>query len=229
MGQEEIKGKLRSAIIEGDEELAGEAAQEALEAGIDPTEAINAAADGLQVLGEKFERMEVYLPELILGGDAMKVCMDTLLPHVKPKEKSEASPAKVVIGTVSGDVHDIGKSLVGAMLSVSGFEVYDLGTDVPSKRFVEKAEEVKAKAIALSSLMSTSAYYQEDVIRYLKDVGLREKYYVVVGGGPITPEWTAQIGADAHGRLATDVPKLLKQLIAEGKTPPLPEPLVAGY
>ncbi len=229
MSNDESKGKLRRAIIEGDEELASKAAQEALDAGIDPMEAINEASESVKVLGEKFERLEVYLPELILGSDAMKACMDILLPHVQKEKQSAAAPARIVIGTVSGDVHDVGKSLVAAMLAVSGFEVYDLGTDIPPKRFVEKAEEVRAKAILLSALMSTSAYYQEEVIRYLKDAGLREKYYVLVGGGVITPPWTAQIGADGHGRLATDVPKLLKQLIADGKTPPLPEPLIVGY
>ncbi len=229
MAKEEIKDKLKNAIIEGDEEVAEEAAKEAIETGIDAMKAIDAAAEGLKVLGDKFEKMEVYLPELILGGDAMKICMDILLPHVDKSKEGGARPAKVVIGTVSGDVHDVGKTLVGAMLSVSGFEVHDLGSDVPAKRFIEKANEINATAIALSALMSTSAYYQEEIIRYLVDAGLRDKYYVVVGGGPITPQWAEQIGADGHGRLATDVPKLLKQIIAEGNPPPLAKPLVTGY
>ena len=229
MGKEEIQGKLKNAIIEGDEEAAEAVANEAIAAGINAMDAIDAAAEGLQVLGDKFEKMEVYLPELILGGDAMKICMDILLPHVDKSEEAGAQPARVVIGTVSGDVHDVGKTLVGAMLSVSGFEVHDLGSDVPAKKFVEKAAEINATAIALSALMSTSAYYQEEIIRYLVDAGLREKYYVVVGGGPVTPQWAEQIGADGHGRLATDVPKLLKQIIAEGNPPPLSKPLVTGY
>ena len=229
MAKEEIKEKLKNAIIEGDEEVAEESAKEAIESGIDAMEAIDAAAEGLQVLGDKFDCMEVYLPELILGGDAMKICMDILLPHVEKAEEGTIKPAKVVIGTVSGDVHDVGKTLVGAMLSVSGFEVHDLGSDVPAKKFVEKAAEINATAIALSALMSTSAYYQEEIIRYLKDAGLRDKYYVVVGGGPVTPQWAEQIGADGHGRLATDVPKLLKEIIADGNSPPLSKPLVTGY
>ena len=229
MAKEEIKEKLKNAIIEGDEEVAEEVAKEAIETGMDAMEAIDAAAEGLQVLGDKFERMEVYLPELILSGDAMKICMDILLPHVEEEKEGAAKPAKVVIGTVSGDVHDVGKTLVGAMLSVSGFEVHDLGSDVPAKKFVEKAAEINATAIALSALMSTSAYYQEEIIRYLRDAGLREKYYIVVGGGPVTPQWAEQIGADGHGRLATDVPKLLKQIIADGNPPPLAKPLVTGY
>ena len=229
MGKEEIQDKLKNAIIEGDEEAAEAVANEAIAAGINAMDAIDAAAEGLQVLGDKFEKMEVYLPELILGGDAMKICMDILLPHVDKSEEAGAQPARVVIGTVSGDVHDVGKTLVGAMLSVSGFEVHDLGSDVPAKKFVEKAAEINATAIALSALMSTSAYYQEEIIRYLVDAGLREKYYVVVGGGPVTPQWAEQIGADGHGRLATDVPRLLKQIISEGNPPPLSKPLVTGY
>ena len=112
------------------------------------------------------------------------------------------------------------------MLSVSGFEVYDLGTDVPIKRFVEKAEEVQAKVIAMSSLLTMSAYYQEELIIYLKDAGLREKYYVVVGGAPVSPQWAIEIGADGYGKTAIDASHLLKKLVTENVPPPLPQPLL---
>ncbi len=226
MAQEEIISKLQKAIIEGDQEMASKSAQQALETRMDVMEAINGAVEALQVLGDKFERMEAFLPDLALGGDAMKACMAILLRNIRPEKMAEISPGKVVIGTVQGDIHDIGKNLVSAMLSVSMFEVYDVGENIPAKQFAKKAEEVGAKAIALSALLTTTAYYQEDVIRYLEDAGIREKYYVVVGGGVVTPEWAAQIGADGYGRLCTDAPKILKQLIAQGKTPPLPEPLI---
>ncbi len=229
MGKEEVMDKLIKAIIDGDEETASEVAQEALAAKIDPMEVVNQAVKGLQIIGERYERLEAFLPDLILAGDAMKVSMDILLPHVKPEQKGKASLGRVVIGTVSGDIHDVGKNLVAAMLSVEGFEVYDLGDDVPVKQFIEKAEEVKAKAIALSALMSTSAYYQEEVIKYLNDAGLRGKYYVVVGGGPITPQWTTQIGADGHARHAVDAGQLLKRLVNEGIPPPVSPPIVTGY
>jgi methylmalonyl-CoA mutase cobalamin-binding domain/chain len=132
----------------------------------------------------------------------------------------------VVIGTVRGDIHDIGKNMVATMLTVSGFEVCDLGIDVPVKRFVEKAEEIKAKVIALSALLSQTAYYQHEVIKYLTDMGLREKYYVVVGGAPVSPEWATKIGADGYARTAIDAGQLLKRLLTEGVPPPLPQTLV---
>ncbi len=230
MGKEELLNRLAKTVIDGDEKAADELAQEIIVAGIDPLEAIlHGATKGIDIVGERFHRFEAFLPELIMASDAMKACMAVLKPHIKAEQMGEASLGNVVIGTVSGDVHDVGKTLVATMLSVTGFDVYDLGVDVPVKRFIEKAEEVKAKVIALSALLTTSAYYQKETIRYLKDAGLRGRYYVVVGGGPITPQWAVQIGADGHGRLATDVPNLLKQLIAKGKTPPLPEPIITGY
>ena len=120
MSKEEILDKLTKAVIDGDEETASKIAQETLTTGVEPMEAIHQASKGLELLGEKFERSEVYLPELILGGDAMKVCMDILLPHITPEQKDEASLGKVVIGTVSGDIHDVGKKLGGRHALGSG-------------------------------------------------------------------------------------------------------------
>lgn len=230
MNKEELLDKLSQAIINGDEEATGEITQEILSAGIDPIEAINeGGAKGLDILGQRFERHEVALPELILGGDAMKVCMDILKPHIKGEGKSTISQGKVVIGTIQGDIHDIGKNLVAAMLSIEMFDVHDLGNDVPIMRFIEKAEEVKAQVLALSTLITTSIYYQEHVIKYLNDMGLRNRYYVVVGGGPVTPEWATHIGADGTARNALDATQLLKRILTEGIPPPLPEPIVIGY
>ena len=230
MSKEELFDKLAKAIIDGDEEAASQVAQEVIDAGIDPLEAIQqGAVKGLNVLGERFQRLEAFLPELMLAGDAMKACMTVFKPHMKKEQLGEATLGKVVIGTVYGDSHDIGKSLVATMLSINGFEVYDLGCNVPVKQFIEKAEEVKAQVIALSSLMTTSSYYQLEVIKNLKDAGLREKYYVVVGGGPITPEWTAEIGADGTSRTAIDAIELFKRFVTEGKPPPLSQPLTIGY
>lgn len=229
MDKEELMDKLTKAICDGDEETASQATQEALSSGIEPLEAIHQASKGLQLLGERYERFEVFLPELILGADAMKVCVDILLPHMRMEQKAKASLGSVVIGTVCGDIHDVGKNLVASMLSIGGFHVYDLGCDVPVKRFVEKAEEVKAKIIALSALMTTSANYQREVIKYLKDAGLRDKYYIVVGGAPITPDWTSQIGADGHARLAVHVGELIERLVGEDTPPPLSPPIIIGY
>ena len=230
MGKEELLDKLTIAIIGGDEEAASQVSQEVLEAGIDPMEAIHeGAVKGVNILGDRFQRLEAFLPELMLGGDAMKVCLAVLVPHLKREQMGEATLGKVVIGTVYGDSHDIGKSLVATMLSINGFEVYDLGCDVPVKQFIEKAEEVKAKTIALSSLMTTSAYYMIEVLKNLKDAGLRGKYYVMVGGGAITPDWATEIGADGTARTAVDAIELFKRVVTKGVPPPLPQPLIIGY
>ncbi len=230
MSNQELLDNLAAAIVEGDEDAAAAAAQAAVDGGVDALEAVQqGAVKGLDTVGERYSRLDAFLPDLILAGDAMQACMTVLKPHLEGARAAVASPGKVVIGTVSGDTHSIGKTLVSTMLAVTGFEVVDLGIDVPAKKFIEVAEETGAQIIALSALLSTTAYYQQEVLRYLVDMGLRDKYYVVVGGGPITPEWAAEIGADGHGRLATDAPSLFKLLLASGNKPPLATPLITGY
>lgn len=225
--KEELFDKLAKAITEGDEKAASQVAQEVLKAGVDPLEAIlQGATKGLDLVGERYQRLEVFLPELVMAGDAMKACTAILTPHIRAEKMGDISRAKVVLGTVTGDIHDIGKSMVATMLVVRGFEVYDLGVDVPVKKFIEKAEEVGAKVIAMSSLLTLSAFYQEEVIRYLKDTGLRHKYYTIVGGAAASEEWAARIGADGYGKTAVNAPQLVKRLISEGAPPPLPQPLV---
>jgi len=229
MANKELLDKLTQTIVDGDEDTAAKISKETLAAGIDSLEAIQEAAKGLDIIGERYQKFEAFLPELILAGDAMKVCTDILLPHVKKGSENQASLGKVVIGTVAGDIHDIGKNLVAGMLSIAGFEVHDLGSDVPVKRFIEKAEEIKATVIALSALMSTSAPFQEELIKYLVDSGQRSKFYVVVGGGPITPEWAIRMGADGHARLAINVGELLQKIVTGRQPPPLTKTLIAGY
>ena len=187
MDKQELLDKLAEAISESDEIAAVKAAQEALAGGVDALEAVKGAVKGLDMVGERYSRLEAFLPDLILAGDAMQAIMQVLRPHIEASRMSEALLGKVVIGTVAGDTHSIGKTLVATMLAVSGFEVVDLGVDVPAKKFVEKAEECGATVIALSALLSTTAYYQQEVVRYLKDMGLRSKYFVVVGGGAYNP------------------------------------------
>lgn len=227
MDKGELLDKLAAAIADGDGEAAGAVAQEIIAAGIDPVEAIlGGATKGLDIVGERFQRLEAFLPELIQAGDAMKVCVTVFKQHIKPEQMAEISSGKVVIGTVFGDIHDIGKNLVATMLSAAGFEVHDLGINVPVKRFIEESEKVGAKAIALSALLTQTSYYQKQVIDYLRDAGMREKYYVVVGGAPISPEWAAEIGADGYARTAVGSAQLLKRLVSEGVPPPLPQTLI---
>ena len=217
---------LADAIVNGEKEDAARISQEALDAGINALKVINTGVTlGTDKLGDLFQEFEIFLPELIMGGDAAKAAMAVLVPHIDAKELA-ARPGKLVIGTVFGDIHDIGKNLCAAMLSATGFEVTDLGVNVAPKVFVKKAEEIGAKIIGLSALMSTSLYYHQDVIAYLEDAGLRDKYFVIVGGGPVTPDWVKKIGADGGGKQANNVVDVCKQLAFYDKRPPLDEPLV---
>jgi len=227
MNKDNLLEKLKNAVVACDQELATNVALEVLDAGIGPLEAITeGAVKGLGIIGEKYNRLEVYLPELIKAGDSMKAVLDVFLPHIKGEDASEIIKGKVILGTVSGDNHDIGKNMVDTMLTMERFEVFDLGIDVPGKQFVQKAEEVNADVIAMSALLTTTAYYQEEVIKYLRDAGLRDKYYVVVGGSPISAEWASQIGADGYGKTAVDAGKVINKLLSVGTPPPLSRPIV---
>lgn len=219
--------RLATAVVQGDEDGALEISKQALEAGVDAMELIDRGiVQGTDKLGELFQNFEIFLPELIAGGDAAKSAMDLLVAQIPTETWSQTRPGTVVLGTVSGDLHDIGKNMVGAMLQASGFEVVDMGINVPTKDFITKAEEVGAKIIALSALMSTSLYYQKDVIDYLTDAGKRNKFFVIVGGGPVTPEWAKEIGADGSGKQANNAADICKRLVQGDESPPLSEPLI---
>lgn len=218
MEKNEILTKLAESVISGDEDAVKEAAENAVKAGIDPVLAItDGLAKGIAVVGEKFHKFEIFLPEVMLAADAMKAGVEVLKPHISAERAKEIIAGKVVIGTAFGDIHDIGKNLVAVMLEVNGFEVYDMGTDCPSTKFIEKAKEVGADIIAISSLMVTSMYYQKDTLQYLKDMNIKDNYWVMIGGGPVTPEWAVKIGADGYGRFSSDAVEVAKILMEKGK------------
>lgn len=203
---------LQKAIIEHDEEASKRLTKQALDKGAKPSEIIEQELDpALDIVGEKFEKQEYFLPHLILCGDAAKAVVDVLKAHA-PGVK--ATTATIVIGTVQGDIHDIGKNLVSSFLSSSGFEVYDLGIDVPPLTFIEKAQEVKADIIGISALMNQSMPVQEEIITLLKDMGLREKFKVMIGGSPTTVEYAEMIGADAWGNNPSEAVEQAKRLVA---------------
>jgi len=182
-------------------------AKETIEKGVDPVKAIeNGLSKGARIIGDKFERLEIFLPELLIAADAMKAGLDILLAKI-PKDKT-LRKGTVVCGTVKGDIHEIGKKIVAALLRANGFEVYDLGADVPTSKFIEEAGKVGADIIGLSALMSSTLAAQKDVIDYLKAVGERERYIVMVGGGPTTQDWANQIGADGYAKTAPEAVKL---------------------
>lgn len=227
--KEEILGKLSEGIMKGETDLARQAAEESLAAGLDPLETIQqGTSKAMEVVGLRFRSFEIFLPELIMAAEAANAAMAVLLPKIAGDRRKEAMAGRVVLGTVSGDIHDIGKNLVSAVLSAAGFGVHDLGVDVPSKKFADVAQEVEADIIGLSSLLTTSMQYQKDAIDYITDMGLRDKYFIIIGGGPVTPTWAAQIGADGYGRRAADAAELCRLLMQGSHKPPLSQPIVVG-
>jgi corrinoid protein of di/trimethylamine methyltransferase len=200
--------------METNADAARKAAADALQAKIDPVEAIqNGLAKGLREVGARFERGEMFLMELILGGEAMKAGLEVFKPEMLKQTKELTGTGTVILGTVEGDMHDIGKSVVNAMLTAEGFDVIDLGVDVPDQTFVDKTREVKPHILGLSALMTTTRTKQKDVIDTLKRAQLRDRVKVMVGGATVTPEWAQEIAADAYGEDGVDAAKKAKELL----------------
>ena len=189
----------RQAIIDGDAERSGELARLTLEKGMDVLEVVEKGfVEGIREVGRLWEEGELFLPELVIGADAMKKAMDVLQPSLEGGEGGQDSLGHVVIGTIEGDIHDIGKTLVATMLSANGFAVTDLGADVPVATFVETAYEKRADWIAISALLTTTMSGQKKVIEQLEAKSLRGKVRVMVGGAPCSAEWASEIGADGY-------------------------------
>lgn len=215
---EALFAAMKQSIIDGDEEAAAAVAQQALDAGIDPLEAINAGyVAGMSYVGEQFAEGEMFLPDMMLAAEAMKAAVAVLEPEMTRRGTQRTMLGKVVLGTVKGDIHEIGKNLVATMLSASGFEVYDLGVDVPFAKFIEKAREVNADIIGMSALLTTTMTGQRTVIEMLDDMGLRPKVKVMVGGAPVTRSWAAEIGADGMSEDAMGAVALAKKLVASNE------------
>ncbi|MEM3449472.1 MAG: corrinoid protein [Nitrososphaerota archaeon] len=214
MSGEQYFKKAYEAIINYDSLLAESIAKEAIEAGIPPQRILEEGfSPAIKELGEKFEKMEIFLPELVMAANAMKTAVAVLELALKKTGESLPSKGTIVLGTVEGDIHDIGKTIVGATLSAAGYKVYDLGVEVPVPRFLEAAEETGAQVIAASALLSTTMLRQKDLVEFLKNRGKRDKFLVIVGGAPVTKEWASHIGADAYARDAVEAVKVLDSLI----------------
>jgi corrinoid protein of di/trimethylamine methyltransferase len=214
---ERIYEMMRKSIEEYDSDAAVAAAEQAVAEGIDLLEAVEKGfADPIRKLGEAFDRMEVFLPELTLGADAMKAGMEVLEKAINAKGGKLEKKGVVVLGTVEGDIHDIGKNVVSALLQANGYEVHDLGIDIPAPRFIEAAASNKADVIAMSALLSTTMLHQRDVVELLQNKGLRDKYFVLVGGAPVTQAWADEIGADGYAHDAFDAVQVLDSM-AKGR------------
>ncbi len=208
-----LKG-LRENVIDGDPDEVRRLAQACANLGVDPMEAINEGLiPGIMEVGERFERKEYFLPELVMAADAMKKGMAVLEAAITAAGGKREAVATVVLGTVKGDIHDIGKSIVGALLSAHGFDVIDLGVDVPADKFIPTAEKAGAQIIAMSSLLPTTMPYMQHVIDELTKRGLRDKIKVMVGGAPVTPAYAKQIGADGYGDDAIAAVRVARQLL----------------
>jgi len=208
----ELFQALSDAVVGMDEDRARKLAIEAVVRNIDAYTAIERGlVDGMGRAGELFESEEYFIPELLLCSDAMYAGLDILRPHLKVEDANQRR-FKVVIGVVEGDTHDIGKNLVRIMLEASGFDVIDLGRDIPAQRFVDTAVTENADVIALSTLMTTTMDAMAEVVDKLEASKLRERFKVIVGGGPISPAFAKRIHADGYANSAPNAVKLVKQL-----------------
>jgi len=212
---EKFYAECADAVLRGDEELAEQLASKALEQGLPVLDVIeNGFVKGIREVGRLWEQGELFLPELVMGAEAMKRAMAVLQPELlKGQEKKVSELRRIVIGTIHGDIHDIGKTLVATMLSANGFEVTDLGADVPVEKFVEEALKLEADCIAISALLTTTMPGQKSVVEELKKRSLREKVKVMVGGAPCSAEWAEEIGADGYAPDAVSAVSLARELI----------------
>jgi trimethylamine corrinoid protein len=214
MGKEELLARMQKAIIEGSRAEAQALAKEAVEKKMDLNEAIEKGfVPGIQKVGDLWEKGEYFLPELISSAECLKAAMEILQPELEKAHILTKTQGKVVIGTVEGDIHDIGKNLVSSMLSANGFEVIDLGADVKLEKFVEKALEASAEFICLSALLTTTMLGQKRVIEIIKEKNLSGRFKVLVGGAPVNQKWADDIGANGYAENAMSAVKVAKRLI----------------
>jgi len=209
---EEIFEKLSDSVVDMDEEEVVKLSKQAVSDQIDAYAAIDKGlANGMERAGKLFEEEEYFIPELLMCSDAMYAGLEVLKPHIRTSGQDEKS--KIVIGVIEGDTHDIGKNLVKIMLETSGFDVIDMGRDVPPQKFVETARETGAKVIALSTLMTTTMDGMWEVIKILDKEKIREEFKVIIGGGPISQSFADKIGADGYSVNAADAVRLVRRLV----------------
>ena len=213
---EELLKAMAQSIIDGEDDVAADLAKQAVDAGMDPLEAITKGfMPGVNNVGDSFACGNVFLPELVMAGEAMKAAIAVLEPELKRMGTTREILGKVVLATVEGDIHEIGKSLVGTMLTAAGFEVYDLGVNVPAEKIMAKVEEVGADIVGLSALLTTTMVRQKEVIEAMDKKGMRNKTRVMVGGAPVTSDWVQKIEADGYSEDAIGAVNAAKNLMKE--------------
>ncbi|MBM4426129.1 MAG: cobalamin-binding protein [Chloroflexi bacterium] len=213
---EKLFKDMAQSIIDGDSDISVELAQKSIEMGVPPLDAITKGfVIGVNYIGDQFGAGEAFLPELVMAGEAMKAAVATLEPELLKLGEAREIMGRVVLATVEGDIHEIGKTLVGTMLSASGFEVVDLGVDQPADKIIGKALEINANLIGMSALLTTTMVRQREVIEELDKEGLRPRIKVMVGGAPITRDWATKIKADGTSEDAVGAVVLAKQLMGK--------------
>lgn len=214
MGREEILNDLSDAVVEGDRELVEELTRKAVEEGIEPIVIINKSlTKGIRIVGEYFGSGQYFLPDLLLGAKAMDAGVKLLEPLLAGADREFYG--RVILGTVQGDLHEIGKNIVGMMLKTSGFEVFDLGVDVPAGKFIEKVKELKPDVVGISALLTTTIGRQKEIIEVLIEEGLRNQVKVIIGGAPINQAWAEKIGADGYAEDALSAVNVAKELVGK--------------
>ncbi len=216
MSNQEILDNLARAIIDGDQKSAGENAQSALDKGLDPLEAVDdGLSKGMGIVGAQFENGDVFLPELLMAADTFNAAMEILSPVIAANKQKISKLGTVLLATVKGDQHNIGKNIVATVLETNGFEIVDIGIDQSTLNIIEAAQHHKVDVIGLSSVMTTTMPYQKELIDTLSEMGLRENFLVLVGGGPVSQNWADEIGADGYGETAMDAVGIARKLLGK--------------
>ncbi|MGE5543715.1 MAG: methyltransferase cognate corrinoid protein [Bacillota bacterium] len=214
MSKEAILGKLKESIEQLDKEMAEGAAKEAKAAGIPVMEAIQEGlGQGMNTISELFDEGEMFVPQILLAAEAFEAAVAILTADMLEEDRNKTKVGKVIVHTVQGDIHDVGKNIVKTMLAASGFEVVDLGRDVPVDEVVRKAIELDVDIITGSALMTTTMPAQRDIVKGLIEEGARDKIKCMFGGAPVSQEWVDQIGADAYGENAAEAIAKAKELM----------------
>ncbi|OKY78158.1 MAG: Trimethylamine corrinoid protein MtbC1 [Candidatus Methanohalarchaeum thermophilum] len=204
---------IKDAISDFDEDRGRELAEEAVDEGVDPLDILDVVSEELGKLGEKFDAGEIFLPTVMSAADVVKAVMDVVNPVIEESGGERDSEGSVMIATVEGDIHDIGKSMVASMLLSNGYDVIDLGRDVPNEDFLKQIEEKMPDAVGMSSMLTTTMGRQEEIVEALREKGLKDKIKVIVGGAPITQSYADEIGADGYAKDAIEATKTLNKIL----------------
>jgi methylmalonyl-CoA mutase cobalamin-binding domain/chain len=212
MKYENVKEQLQRVVREGRIDESAPLACEALKAGADPLELLDVVVEVMKVIGDRYGRGELFIMELMMAGEAASSAMNEINKEIVRQKKEVPSEGRIILATVEGDIHDIGKNIVGALISAEGYEVIDLGVDVPNAVIIEKVRELQPEVLGLSALLTNTQYVQGYIIDELVKAGLREEVKVIVGGASVDDEWAEQIGADAFGADAIEAIEKVKSL-----------------